>query len=131
MLVDLVEHVMLKHKDFVSSIILRNNVLCERKRFFGFCDFVFFFYHSVGAFHAHLKHKLDRIAIVDFDIHDGNGTRDIVGDHEAFLFTQIYAPFDFVADVEVGMCGAHGGSDDAAESRQTNCHSFPLKVSIE
>jgi acetoin utilization deacetylase AcuC-like enzyme len=36
------------------------------------------YHRRIGAFHAKLKHNLERIAIVDIDVHDGNGTRAIV-----------------------------------------------------
>ncbi len=46
----------------------------ERARAMGFC---FFNNVAVGAAHALEKHSLERVAIVDFDVHHGNGTEDI------------------------------------------------------
>ena len=46
----------------------------ERGRAMGFC---FFNNVAVGAAHALEAHGLDRIAIVDFDVHHGNGTENI------------------------------------------------------
>ncbi|UCE90262.1 MAG: histone deacetylase family protein [Pseudomonadota bacterium] len=46
----------------------------ERARAMGFC---FFNNVAVGAAHALAMHKLERVAIVDFDVHHGNGTEDI------------------------------------------------------
>ncbi|ODN69755.1 Histone deacetylase-like amidohydrolase [Methylobrevis pamukkalensis] len=40
----------------------------------GFC---FFNHVAVAARHAQAAHGLERIAIVDFDVHHGNGTQDI------------------------------------------------------
>lgn len=40
----------------------------------GFC---FFNNVAVGAAHALAKYRLERVAIVDFDVHHGNGTEDI------------------------------------------------------
>ncbi len=58
----------------------------ERTRAMGFC---FFGTVAAAAFHALERHGLGRVAIVDFDVHHGNGTCDIV-QHEpriAYLST--------------------------------------------
>ena len=46
----------------------------ERKRAMGFC---FFNNAAVAALHARARWGLRRIAVVDFDVHHGNGTQDI------------------------------------------------------
>jgi acetoin utilization deacetylase AcuC-like enzyme len=46
----------------------------ERARAMGFCLFNNI---AVGALHARAVHGLSRIAVVDFDVHHGNGTQDI------------------------------------------------------
>ncbi|MGE3167024.1 MAG: histone deacetylase family protein [Planctomycetota bacterium] len=46
----------------------------ERRRAMGFC---FFDNVAVGAAHALAAHGLSRVAIIDFDVHHGNGTEDI------------------------------------------------------
>jgi len=46
----------------------------ERDRAMGFC---LFNNAAVAAFHAREKYRLRRIAVVDFDVHHGNGTQDI------------------------------------------------------
>jgi acetoin utilization deacetylase AcuC-like enzyme len=49
----------------------------------GFC---FFNNVAVAARHALDVHGLERVAIVDFDVHHGNGTEDIVaGDERIFM----------------------------------------------
>lgn len=55
----------------------------ERKRAMGFC-----FYNNVavGAAHALSEYGLERVAIVDFDVHHGNGTQDIFTDDSRILF---------------------------------------------
>jgi acetoin utilization deacetylase AcuC-like enzyme len=46
----------------------------ERRRAMGFCIFNSV---AVGAAHALAAHGLSRVAVVDFDVHHGNGTEDI------------------------------------------------------
>ncbi|PUB17009.1 histone deacetylase family protein [Yoonia sediminilitoris] len=55
----------------------------ERQTAMGFC---FFGSVAVGAKHALDHHGLDRVAIVDFDVHHGNGTQDLVEDDPRILF---------------------------------------------
>ena len=45
-----------------------------RERAMGFC---LFNNVAIGALHARDKHRLNRLAVVDFDVHHGNGTQDI------------------------------------------------------
>lgn len=49
----------------------------------GFC---FFNNIAVAAAYAREKYKLKRVAIVDFDVHHGNGTEDIVANKKGYLF---------------------------------------------
>ena len=46
----------------------------ERARAMGFC---LFNNVAIGALHARTAHGFDRVAVVDFDVHHGNGTQDI------------------------------------------------------
>lgn len=55
----------------------------ERARTMGFCLFNNI---AVAAAHALHAYGLDRVAIVDFDVHHGNGTQDIFLDDERVLF---------------------------------------------
>ena len=54
----------------------------ERRRAMGFC---FFNAVAIAAYRARLKHGAERVAVVDFDVHHGNGTQDIFWD-DASLF---------------------------------------------
>jgi acetoin utilization deacetylase AcuC-like enzyme len=59
----------------------------ERARAMGFC---FFNNVAVAAAHALEAHGLERVAIVDFDVHHGNGTEDIFRDDERALMVSIF-----------------------------------------
>lgn len=50
----------------------------EHDKGMGFC---FFNNVAIAAAYARTKYKLKRVAIVDFDVHHGNGTEDIVRNH--------------------------------------------------
>ena len=54
----------------------------ERRRAMGFCVINSV---AVGAAHALAAHDLARVAIVDFDVHHGNGTEDIFADDPRVL----------------------------------------------
>jgi len=63
----------------------------ERGRAMGFCIFNNV---AVGAAHALKVHKLKRVAIVDFDVHHGNGTEDIFRENpEVLLCSTFQHPF--------------------------------------
>ena len=55
----------------------------ERHRAMGFC---YFNNVAVGAAYALDIHGLDRVAIIDFDVHHGNGTEDIFQQDPRVLF---------------------------------------------
>ena len=59
----------------------------ERARALGFCIFNNV---AVGAEHALAAHRLERVAIVDFDVHHGNGTEDIFRDRAEVLFCSTF-----------------------------------------
>ena len=62
----------------------------ERRRAMGFCV-----YNSiaVGALHALDAHGLSRVAVVDFDVHHGNGTEDVFsGDNRVLMVSTFQHP---------------------------------------
>ena len=59
----------------------------ERRRAMGFCLFNSV---AVGAAHALAAHGLERVAIVDFDVHHGNGTEDIFSDDPRVLMVSTF-----------------------------------------
>ena len=63
----------------------------ERARAMGFC---FFNNVAVAAAHALAAHHLERVAIVDFDVHHGNGTEDIFSlDPRVLMVSTFQHPF--------------------------------------
>lgn len=63
----------------------------ERATAMGFC---LFNNVAVAAAHAMNAHSLERVAIVDFDVHHGNGTEDIfAGDERVLVCSSFQHPF--------------------------------------
>jgi len=63
----------------------------ERDRAMGFC---FFNNIAVAATHALETHGLKRVAVVDFDVHHGNGTENIfAGDERVLMVSFFQHPF--------------------------------------
>jgi acetoin utilization deacetylase AcuC-like enzyme len=59
----------------------------ERKRAMGFCIFNNI---AVGAAHALHEYHLKKVAIIDFDVHHGNGTEDIFQDNSSVLYCSTF-----------------------------------------
>ncbi|WP_153115553.1 histone deacetylase family protein [Rhodocyclus tenuis] len=75
----------------------------ERENAMGFC---FFNNIAVAAAHALAAHGLERVAIVDFDVHHGNGTEDAFRNDPRVLMTSIFQhPF-------FPYCGADSHADN-------------------
>lgn len=71
----------------------------ERAPAMGFC---FFNNIAVGIAHALTHHHLKRVAIIDFDVHRGNGTEEMFKNNKKTLICSIYEQFLYPAhDVQL------------------------------
>ena len=59
----------------------------ERDRAMGFC---FFNSIAIAAKYAQAAHGAERVAVVDFDVHHGNGTQDIFWNEKNLLFASTH-----------------------------------------
>ena len=83
----------------------------ERERAMGFC---LFSNVAVGALHALDALGLDRVAIVDFDVHHGNGTQDVFWEDARVLF------------VSTHQMPLYPGTGDPSETGVGNIVNVPL-----
>jgi len=88
-----------------------------RTRAMGFC---LFNNVAVAATHALERHGIERVAIIDFDVHHGNGTEDIFSDDArvvmASIFQHPFYPYSGTEDVAPNMANVPlpAGSDGRA-----------------
>src|SRR5262247_1743479 len=88
-----------------------------RTRAMGFC---LFNNVAVGAKHALEHHGVERVAVIDFDVHHGNGTEDIFSDDErvvmASIFQHPFYPYSGTEDPAPNMANVPlpAGSDGRA-----------------
>ena len=59
----------------------------ERAASMGFC---FVNHIALAALYARKKYKLTRVAVIDFDVHHGNGTEDILANEEGVLMVSSF-----------------------------------------
>lgn len=97
----------------------------ERATAMGFC---FFNNIAVGAAHALAQHGLQRVAIVDFDVHHGNGTEAIFRDEPRVLFCSSFQ-HPFYPHSGTAVAGAHHVKTPL-EAR-TGSHEFRQRISAE
>jgi acetoin utilization deacetylase AcuC-like enzyme len=95
----------------------------ERNRAMGFCIFNSV---AIGAAHAMTAHGLQRVAIVDFDVHHGNGTEHIFADDPRVLMVSTFQhplyPYSGLDDpapnmVNVPLAAGSGGEEFRAAVR--------------
>ena len=85
----------------------------EHNRAMGFC---FFNQAAISAFYARHKYDAERVAVVDFDVHHGNGTQDIFwSDADMFYGSTHQMPL-------------YPGSGSVSETGVGNIFNAPLKA---
>jgi len=89
----------------------------ERMRAMGFCIFNNI---AVGAAHALHEYHLEKVAVLDFDVHHGNGTEDIFKENQGVLYCSTFQhPFyphsgvDIESDhiINVALPAGAGGTE--------------------
>ena len=70
----------------------------------GFC---FFNNAAIAARHAQAAHGAERVAIVDFDVHHGNGTQDIFWDDPTVMYASTHEMPLYPGTGAVGERGEH------------------------
>ncbi|NQV58525.1 MAG: histone deacetylase family protein, partial [Alphaproteobacteria bacterium] len=83
----------------------------EPERSMGFCIFNSV---AIGAQHARAAHNLKRVAVVDFDVHHGNGTQAAFWDDADLFYGSSH------------QMPLYPGSGAASETGVGNIHNFPL-----
>lgn len=78
----------------------------EKNRAMGFC---LFGNVAIAARHALERHGLSRVAVVDFDVHHGNGTQDILWDEDRALFISTHQMPLYPG---TGAAGERGAADN-------------------
>jgi len=77
----------------------------ERERPMGFC---LFGNVAIGAKRALDHHGLSRVAVLDFDVHHGNGTQDLLWDEPRCLFASSHQMPLYPGSGAADETGAHG-----------------------
>jgi len=105
-----------------------NNAFCavrppghhaKANRAMGFCIYNNI---TIGIAHALAIHGLERVALLDFDVHHGNGSEDIIGQNESVLFCSTFQhPFypnePFAQDNPRIICSPLSAGASGAEFR--------------
>ena len=92
-----------------------------RRLAMGFCPFNGI---AAGAMHALVEHGLRRVAVVDFDVHHGNGTQAIFHDEPRVLFASSHQWPLYPGSGDVGETGAHGNIVNVPLRRGTGGDGF-------
>ena len=77
----------------------------EARRPMGFCLFNSI---AIAAFYARKKHGAERVAVIDFDVHHGNGTQDIFWSDKDMFYASTHQMPLYPGTGRASETGAHG-----------------------
>ena len=97
----------------------------ERETAMGFC---FFGNITIAAKHALERHGLNRVAIIDFDVHHGNGTQDLVWEDARILFASTHQMPLYPGTGAASETGAHGNIVNVPLDQGTGGQVFRAKM---
>lgn len=107
-----VDAVFAREADNVFAAVRPPGHHAEHATAMGFC---FINSVAVAARHAQLRHGAERVAILDFDVHHGNGTQDIFWQDETVLFASSH------------QMPLYPGTGELAETGAGNIFNAPLR----
>jgi len=93
----------------------------ERETAMGFCLFGNI---AIAAKHALEVHGLKRVAIMDFDVHHGNGTQDLVWEDERILFASTHQSPLYPGTGAAHETGAHNNVLNVPLAPESNGQTF-------
>jgi acetoin utilization deacetylase AcuC-like enzyme len=97
----------------------------ERATPMGFC---LFGNVAIAAKHALENHGLSRVAIVDFDVHHGNGTQDLVWQDKRIFFASTHQMPLYPGSGATSETGAHNNVLNVPLDEGTNGQTFRAKM---
>jgi acetoin utilization deacetylase AcuC-like enzyme len=116
-IINAIDAVMNKEFDNAFCVIRPPGHHAEKEQAMGFC---LFNNVAVGATYLIEKYKLNKVAIIDFDVHHGNGTQDIFYNEKKILYVSSHQ-FPFYPGT---------GSEDET-GKYNNILNIPLKAGTD
>uniref|UniRef100_K3WR15 histone deacetylase n=1 Tax=Globisporangium ultimum (strain ATCC 200006 / CBS 805.95 / DAOM BR144) TaxID=431595 RepID=K3WR15_GLOUD len=99
-----IDHVMYGKTRNAFCVVRPPGHHAEPQRAMGFC---FFNNIGVAAFHALDHHKLERVTIIDFDVHHGNGTQKRVERERQIMYVSMHQAPLYPGTGFAHECGDH------------------------